>query len=127
VASSVHVDHSVLALGGLVVALAATALYLKSRRGDSEATKFERVAAFCWVWTRRFVSLLLGMMFAFVSYRFLFWEAKYSQLWWIGVGLVCMAVVLLYFFIVGQGPRRFQWRDDIARYKQNRERYRWWF
>ena len=38
-----------------------------------------------------------------------------------------MGLATVYVGVIGLGPRRFYFRDDIALYKQNKRRFKWWF
>lgn len=109
-----------LGLVGFLIALAVTALYLQARRKHAEPTKVEQVVARLWLLLRRAVAIILGVgLLGFAA-------AARSERPWLAVGIAVLALALFYFAAVGQGPRRFDWRDDIALHKQNRKRFGWW-
>jgi hypothetical protein len=104
-------------------------IFFSTRGITNRPSIAERVAAHTWVWLRRFLGLGLGgaMIFGGV-YMATLGKPDVPGFSWVGVILmVAFGAFLCYFGIVGSGPERNAWRDDINQYKEKKKRYGFWF
>ena len=114
-------------LGGLAL-LMAIPWYFGTRNRAVEASRVERAAATVWVWVRRVAGLLAGTVLigAGVAVGSKNAPGQSEHPWLIAAVLVVTGVFCIYVGIVGQGPKRYEFRDDLELHSQNKRRYRWW-
>ncbi|MBK6907462.1 MAG: hypothetical protein IPH08_10395 [Rhodocyclaceae bacterium] len=114
----------------VVAALAGIPWYFGTRDKTAPAGLVERLLATLWEWFRRFVGFSIGGLCIWVATRIVFSHGGASGLdhpWLFAAGLGIFGVFLIYFGAVGQGPRRYDWQEDIALHRRNKRRYKWWF
>ena len=118
---------------GIVVAflaLAAIPWYFGTRNRSADPSRTERVLATVWVWFRRIAGFTVGGLMILGAAFMAFSEAGVKEgpsRWSVAGGLFLFGLFLIYFGIIGQGTRRYDWRDDVELHKANKRRYRWWF
>lgn len=117
-------------IGVLVVflMLAAIPWYFGTRDRSLPPSRLELMLATMWVWFRRILGLTTGVLMTVAGGIAVFSEsgAAVPPNRWIGSGfLILLGLCVVYFGFVGQGPRRLDWRDDVALHKENKRRYRW--
>jgi hypothetical protein len=114
----------------VTVALAAIPLYFGTRDRSRPASATERAAATAWVWLRRIVGVGMGTLMLIVAISSAVSDSPPTG-WpsrWLGVSLfLLLGAFLVYVGLVGQGVKRYQWRDDVELHRQNKRRYWWWF
>lgn len=120
------------AITGVVIAAAIAAIpwYFGTRDRSATASPLEVVLATIWVWFRRLIGAVAGSFFLFGA-----WKAATADTWGDGTGSPWVAAVVLagfglfslYVGFVGQGHKRYDWRDDVALHQNNKRRYKWWF
>lgn len=104
--------------------------YFGTRDRAAQPSSVERVAATLWVWLRRVVGFSAGALMIAAAAAIAFGRNPGPaplHPWIMAAVLVLLGVFFIYVGIVGQGTRRYQWKDDLALHKQNKRRYRWWF
>jgi hypothetical protein len=111
-----------------IAALFAIPLYFEIRRPKAP-TPTETFLATVWLWIRRTLGTVMAAIFISLSYGSAFGSlSKNSGLGgrlMVAVITLIMAIAMIYFAWVGQGPRRGQWKDDIKLHKENKRRYKW--
>jgi hypothetical protein len=113
----------------VAAALAAIPLYFGTRDRSLPASSTERVAATAWVWLRRVIGVGVGTLMLVAAISFAVADSPPTG-WsnrWLGVLLFAfLGAFFVYVGLVGQGAKRYQWRDDVQLHRQNKRRYRWW-
>jgi hypothetical protein len=104
--------------------------FFYSRRSKPLSTA-EIVAANTWLILRRLVGFAGAAFFVFASVMigFALYQraAELSFMARLGSALfmLAMAAFCVWVAVFGQGPRRYDWRDDVALHRENKRRYRW--
>jgi hypothetical protein len=111
-----------------IAALLAIPLYFEIRRSKAP-TPTETFLAIVWLWIRRNLGTVMAAIFISLSYGYAFGSlSKNSGLGgrlMVAVITLIMAIAMVYFAWVGQGPQRGQLKDDIKLHKENKRRYKW--
>lgn len=105
---------------GVIAALMSIPIYFEIRR-SKPPTRTETFFATVWLWLRRTLGWLAGLIFLAASYSTAFQSGQPVP----ALVFLILAVAMIYFGWVGQGPKRGQLRDDIKLHKENKERYKW--
>lgn len=105
---------------GAIAALMSIPIYFEIHR-SKPPTRAETFFATVWLWLRRTLGWLMGLIFLAASYSTAFHNGKPAT----ALVFLMLAVAMIYFGWVGQGPKRGQLRDDIKLHKENKERYKW--
>ncbi len=114
----------------IVAALAAIPWYFGTRDRSTEPSLLERILASLWVWFRRIVGIGAGGIFLWAGWGIAHSKATADQAMspLLAGGLIALlGLCCIYLGIVGQGWNRADWRDDVALYRHNKRRYKWWF
>ena len=100
-------------------------LYYFKDKQIEEPSKKEKIAAFIWLVFRRTVCFLLAIPFGGVALNELFNSKLSLYSFFNSVFLFLMAAFFVWVGIYGQGWERYQFKDDKALHKKNKERYKW--
>lgn len=100
--------------------LAGIPWYFGTRDRSAEPSSLEVFFATIWVWFRRLVGVGAGLLFLWAG-----WNIADANVF--GGGLIAaFGLFCFYVGVVGQGNNRASFRDDIALYRTNKRRYKWW-
>ena len=108
---------------GIFALLLTIPFYFMSRNCQAPPSRFEQFAAATWMWFRRLLCFGFGIGCFATAYAFSFGNAvprDGKSAVPVVLGALLIGAFAVYVGIVGQGPRRHAFRDDLDLYRRNR-------
>lgn len=109
-----------------VAALIGISWFFHSRRSKPPSA-LETAAANIWLLIRRLVGFAGALFFVVVAIGNVFLSSEVTLLACIGSAMLFLVLAgfCVWVAIYGQGPHRYELRDDVALHRENKSRYRW--